>query len=382
MLELAAVVAFSILALLAIGLSSAYASHRRSLRASLIRLRDSSRIAETASGPIEFAEAGDGMPLLVSHGAGGGFDQGLELGRPLLSRGFRIIATSRFGYLRTPLPADSSAAAQADAHAHLMDVLGIQRAAILGASAGAPSAVQFAVRYPERCTALVLLVPLIYKPPELAASMPKVSPWAETVLMTIVGSDFVFWLASRFARDEVIKRVLGTPPEIVQRASPDEKARVRRILETIEPISSRIRGILNDARVSTSLTRYELEKITAPTLVLSVRDDGYGTFAGAAYTASKIPNARFSGYEIGGHLAVGHQTEVIEKIAQFLVHSQKMREAESGARILLTELVATQPLRKFNNKCAQPPPAQKVPVWGGMGQLQKPKEIVPCRAEL
>ena len=151
--------------------------------------------------------------------------------------------------------------------------------------------------------------------------------------MTIVGSDFVFWLMSRFARDEVIKRVLGTPPEIVRRASPDEQARVRRILETIQPISSRIRGILNDARVSNSLPRYELEKITAQTLVLSVRDDGYGTFSGAAYTASKIPSARFTGYENGGHLAVGHQTEVIEEIAQFLEHSGKTREAESGTRI-------------------------------------------------
>jgi pimeloyl-ACP methyl ester carboxylesterase len=51
---------------------------------------------------------------------------------------------SRFGYLRTPLPADASAAAQADAHACLLDALGIRRAAIVGASAGAPSAMQFA----------------------------------------------------------------------------------------------------------------------------------------------------------------------------------------------------------------------------------------------
>ena len=54
----------------------------------------------------------------------GGFDQGLELGDGLVRAGFRLIAPSRFGYLRTPLPADASAEAQADAHASLLDALG------------------------------------------------------------------------------------------------------------------------------------------------------------------------------------------------------------------------------------------------------------------
>jgi hypothetical protein len=37
---------------------------------------------------------------------------------------------SRFGYLRTPLPSDPSAAAQADAHACPLDALGIRHAAL------------------------------------------------------------------------------------------------------------------------------------------------------------------------------------------------------------------------------------------------------------
>ena len=41
------------------------------------------------------------------HGAGGGFDQGLELG-DFARAGFRVIAVSRFGYLGTPLPADAA----------------------------------------------------------------------------------------------------------------------------------------------------------------------------------------------------------------------------------------------------------------------------------
>ena len=71
--------------------------------------------------------------MLAIHGSGGGYDQGI-----------RVIAMSRFGYLRTPMHTDASAAAQADAHACLLDVLGIRQAAVMGGSAGAPSVLQMA----------------------------------------------------------------------------------------------------------------------------------------------------------------------------------------------------------------------------------------------
>jgi len=314
--EVGAWIALFILALLCAAVLWGYPAYRRDLRAGRERLRGKSRIVETPSGPIEYAEAGDGAPVLISHGAGGGFDQGLELGEPLTRRGFRVIGISRFGYLGTPLPANASAIAQADAHAQLLDALGIKRAAILGASAGAPSAMQFAIRYPQRCSALVLLVPLAYK--QADASAPGMSLGAEKILMTLVGSDLVNWLASKFARGAVIERVLGTPPNVMAAATEDERNRVSRIMETIAPISRRIRGIINDAHVSNTLTRFDLEKIVVPTVVLSARDDGYATYGGAEYTAQHISGARFVGFESGGHLLVGHQDQVIEEAARLL----------------------------------------------------------------
>ena len=113
-------------------------SYQRDIAQARERVATRSQIAQTRCGPIEYGIIGDGPPVLAVHGAGGGFDQGLDFGAALASRGLRVIAMSRFGYLRTPLPADASAAAQADAHACLLDALNIPRAAILGASAGAP----------------------------------------------------------------------------------------------------------------------------------------------------------------------------------------------------------------------------------------------------
>jgi 2-hydroxy-6-oxonona-2,4-dienedioate hydrolase len=312
----------AVISLFVLALSGAvgwtYITYSRDLRVSLEQLEGRSQLVETSAGPIEFAEAGSGPPILLVHGAGGGFDQGMEIGRPLVERGFRVIAMSRFGYLRTALPADASPAAQADAHASLMDALKISRAAVLGVSAGGPSAMQFAIRHTDRCTALVLLVPLAYRPLDVPASAPALSPMEEKLLMAIVGSDFGFWFASKFARDTVIQRVLGTPPEIEGAASKDDQVLVDRMIGQILPISRRVKGIVNDSAISNSLTRFELEKIRAPTLALSARDDLYGTFSGAQYTASQIAGAKFTGFDNGGHLLLGHSDRPIMEIATFL----------------------------------------------------------------
>ena len=74
----------------------------------------------TASGPVEYADRGDGEPLLAVHGTLGGCDQGLVASEFFRVNGFRIIAPSRPGYLGTPLTTGRTPAEQADALAALM----------------------------------------------------------------------------------------------------------------------------------------------------------------------------------------------------------------------------------------------------------------------
>jgi pimeloyl-ACP methyl ester carboxylesterase len=313
------VVTFVLVAVLAGGLLALiHAGYRRDMRRARARVAAGSRIAQTRCGPIEYAETGEGPPILLVHGAGGGYDQGLDLGMPLANRAFRVIAMSRFGYLRTPLPVDASAVAQADAHAALLDALKIERAAIMGASAGAPSTLQFALRHADRCSALVLLVPAAYVP--RAGNEPSVRTPARTTFLfgTALKSDFLFWAALRYFRSTAVRSILGTPPADVDSASPAERARVEQVLQHILPVSARRLGLLNDAAVVSTLRRYDLERISVPALAISVADDLYGTYDGARYTAEHIPRARFIGYPSGGHLCVGHQEEVAAEIAAFL----------------------------------------------------------------
>jgi hypothetical protein len=99
---------------------AAYSRYRKEM-AEIRRILDAgSMIAETDVGDVEYADDGSGEPALVIHGAGGGYDQGLLIGRDLGS-GYRVIAPSRFGYLKSPVPEDCSPAAQADAFAALLD---------------------------------------------------------------------------------------------------------------------------------------------------------------------------------------------------------------------------------------------------------------------
>jgi 2-hydroxy-6-oxonona-2,4-dienedioate hydrolase len=225
---------------------------------------------------------------------------------------------SRFGYLRTPLPADASAPAQADAHACLLDALDIERAAVVGASAGAPSSLQFALRHPDRCTALVLLVPAAYVPRVGDAGPLKTPAWTEFLFATALRSDFLFWAATRLARSTMIEAILATPLTVMRDAAADEQARVGEVLKHVLPVSPRRHGLLNDAAVVASLQRYDLERIAVPTLLIGVEDCLFGTFEPARYMAEHISGARFIHYETGGHLWVGHHGEVVAEIAAFL----------------------------------------------------------------
>jgi pimeloyl-ACP methyl ester carboxylesterase len=308
----------------------------RLYRAELARARErvasGSHVVLTPLGAIEYAQAGRGAALLAVHGAGGGFDQGLDFAGSLAGRGFRVVATSRFGYLRTPLPDDASPAAQADAHAALLDALGIDHAAVLAGSAGAPSALQFAIRYPHRCSALVLLVPLAYAPPVAQRPATKKAATEARLLQTLVGSDFVYWLASKVARDLLIETVLATPAARVHAATLAERQRIDRIIAHILPISLRAQGLLNDARIAAALPRYELERIKAPTLVFSARDDRYGTFAAAQYCASAIAGASFVDFETGGHTWVGRDGEILSRIAAFVSAAMLVDESRIAMR--------------------------------------------------
>lgn len=304
----------------------AYAAYRRDLAAARERVETGRQFIDSPHGPIELGEAGAGPAVLFIHGAGGGFDQGLGLGAAFLGDAYRIIAPSRFGYLGTPLPADASPQAQAEAHLRLLDALQLESVPVIGVSAGGPSAVQLALRHPDRCSALVLVVPMAWAP-QRAAGDARLSPLFLPVLNAVASSDFLYWTAMKIARPALVQTLLGTPIPVYRNATPEERRDVDRMLRTILPISRRVTGIWNDSDVASHLTRYPLEELRVPTLVISAADDLYDTYESGRYTAAQIPDARFTGFPTGGHLLLGHEAEVRSEIVTFLQEHLGVRRA-------------------------------------------------------
>ncbi|MCC6306644.1 MAG: alpha/beta fold hydrolase [Rhodobacteraceae bacterium] len=274
------------------------------------------RRLDLPGGALEYAEAGDGPPLLMIHGTGGGYDQGLLFGRRLIAAGWRVIAPSRFGYLGSDFPADAGPEAQADALASLLDRLDIARLAVIGGSAGAIPALAFALRHPHRTAALVALVPATHVPGRPAPAPP--GPVAAAIIRWGLRSDALMWAGLRLAPDRMIATLLATDPALVHAAPGEEQARVRAVLAAILPVSLRARGLLNDARWAGAPPDLPLAGIAVPTLAISAEDDRFGTAAAARHIAATVPGARLLVFADGGHLWVGHDAEVAAAIAEFL----------------------------------------------------------------
>ena len=295
-----------------------YARYESDLSEATARLVRDSHVATTACGPIEYSDVGSGPVVLAVHGAGGGYTQMTEFGNVLASVGFRVVAVSRFGYLRTPAPINAGVKEQAAAHACLLDSLRITTAAVFGVSAGAPSSIRFCLDYPARCSALVLLVPAAFPPGTTMEETTPPSPYMSFVLDHVLRLDFLMWALTRVAPSLLIETVLATPIDVFRKADSSEQARALRIIKDIFPVSQRIEGVRIDARMAAPLSPEELETISIPTLAIGCEDDLYRTLAGASYTTQHIPGARLITFQSVGHGWLGHDADVKREISQFL----------------------------------------------------------------
>ncbi|KCZ71099.1 putative hydrolase or acyltransferase of alpha/beta superfamily [Candidatus Methanoperedens nitroreducens] len=287
-----------------------YLSYQSDISTARERVLAGSKVIETASGPIEYADIGDGYPVLVVHGAGGGYDQGVILSKVLLNDDFRVIAPSRFGFLRTPLPDNASFAAQADVFADLLDELNISRVAVVGISAGGPSTLQFALRYPERISSMVLVSAVVHKE--------KPMDFRDKIIHNVIfKSDFIFWLITKYFESGLIS-FFGVTPEVQAKLTPEEKYWLSDILiPSMHPISQRQAGMVND-RTNFPFLDYPLDQITVPTLVVYARDDTLVNPSHSQYAAQKIPDAKVITLKSGGHILMGQHERVGPEIVKFL----------------------------------------------------------------
>lgn len=305
----------SIFAVMIVAVAALYA---RDIRAARKRLDSmGSQMIETACGPIECARVGEGYPVLVVHGAIGGFDQGLFLSRSIGLPNIQVISVSRFGYLRSPVPPGATLDTQADSYAGLLDALGIQQAAVFAVSAGSTSALRFAARHPQRVSALVLLGP--DAPGETYMALPP-----RFVFDTLMRSDFFAWALNTFFKKKMQLSTGLIPKGYI--LSPEERVLVDRVQSSDLPTSRRMDGIIFETYAYeeefkaflSPASPYPLNQIKTRTLVINAADDPISIPENVRQMAEQLPNARQYVVPEGGHLFFGHAEEVRAEIAQFL----------------------------------------------------------------
>lgn len=292
----------------------AFGAYRRDMADLRRTLAEGSSLIDTRHGPIEVATTGKGPPVLVLHGAGGGYDQALLLARMFGPTGHRWIAVSRFGYLRSGLPADGSTQAQAEALLDLLDAQGIDRVGVLAMSGGVPPALQLAALAPSRISGLALLSSAPFTPLTAASQDLPMPAWAYRLLFS---SDFPIWTILHIAPG-LLDPAFDVTPALRATLSPDDAATVLALVQTFLPVTDRRPGLANEAAAIDPAAAYPLDKITAPVLIVHAQDDGINPFPIAEFLARSLPRARFLALPDGGHLLIGHRAEVIAAIAATL----------------------------------------------------------------
>jgi 2-hydroxy-6-oxonona-2,4-dienedioate hydrolase len=166
-------------------------------------LPKNSVVFESSQGAIEYYIVGDiTNPVLVIHGTPGSVFVNMLFYDVFSEAGLSMVSLSRPGYYQTPLSSGKTIKEQSKLYKLLLDELGIESVFVFGISGGGPSAIQFALDYPERCKGLILA----------AAATQKIA--LSGLEKKLVSNEFLLWLATQgmamSARDKVTRNGMQT----------------------------------------------------------------------------------------------------------------------------------------------------------------------------
>jgi len=274
------------------------------------RVSGKSTVIPSPYGDIEFTEGGSGPNVLVIHGSGGGYDQGELLVRAEMGDKFHWITPSRFGYLRSTFHENATFDDQAHAYAYLLDHLGIKKVAVVAFSHGGPSALLFAVMYPERVSSLTLISCGVAS----SASQDQVQANQKgNMWVTIFKYDPMYWAITKLFRKQLIE-LMGANDAVIANLTPEQRKLVDEIIDYMNPVSLRTAGAAFDNKAE--MPNERIAAIRAPTLIFHAKDDSLQLYHNAEFAASTIPKARLVSFNRGGHLIMSVEQSTIRSSMQ------------------------------------------------------------------
>ncbi len=250
---------------------------------------------------LEYGRVGQGEPVLVLHGGHSSCYEELG-GNGLETRGFSVITPSRPGYGRTSRELGVSLAAACDSYIGLLDELRISKIHVIAISAGGPSGIHLASRFPHRVRSLVLQSAVtrrwlspdlkLYKSARILFRPPiEKYVWSMIRLMNRLFPNFLFSSMrpsfSLLPKKEVL-------PQIGDADRGKFKSMIARQRSGY--------GFLIDLVHTGEEAASALAAIKCPTLIMHSLHDASVSVEHARHAHRLIPNSRLCELELWGHL--------------------------------------------------------------------------------
>jgi len=203
----------------------------------------------------------------------------------------------------------------------LRRTLGVPQIALIGHSFGVTLALEYAARYPDNVSALVLVAGLWDAPAQIRLRCERTVAKFPQVAARVLGDS-----ARAAARGDCdwFWRLPGAEREAMNNALmfPDSTVRVR--LDSVQAASgTRNTGELGTALFRGGLLQYRFtatQRLTMRTLVIAGRHDGAAVSEGLRELARRLPAAWFVEYENSGHFVyLDEPARFGREVAAFLV---------------------------------------------------------------
>jgi len=272
-----------------------------------------SRFIEVNGINVHYKTYGQGEPtFILLHGFGASLFSWREVTAPLAEFG-TVIAYDRpaFGLTERPLKWEGenpySQEAQIELVIGLMDALGIERAILVGNSAGGTIAMLTALKYPQRVQSLILVDPAVYA----GGGAPA---WVRPLLRTP---------QMRHLGPLIARQIQTRGPELIELAWHDPSKITPEILEGYQkPLRladwDKALWELTLASRESGLAE-RLSELTLPTLVITGDDDRIVPTEQSVRLAEELPNAQLVVIPQCGHLPhEEHPAAFMQAVTEFL----------------------------------------------------------------
>jgi len=267
---------------------------------------------------LRYYEAGDpsATPVVLLHGSGPG-----ATGWSNFSGNIGVIAEAGFHVVAPDMPGwgDSDAVATKDMDhdqdlVAFLDATGLEKAALVGNSMGAHTAIRFATLHPERITHLVTMGASLGRGP---ASLFGAGDGPSEGLKVLVK-------AYKDASPENMKALVEIMTFDKARFATPELTRARSEAALARPdhLQNYVEGLAHGAPIPIKVDRDKIPSISVPTLLIHGKDDRVLHYEISLWLLANIPSSRLVLLNRCGHWAmIEHAEEFNRLVVDFLTHN-------------------------------------------------------------